>query len=158
MKQILENGKKNMNGTDLTEDGMNGFPSKDISKEFDKDKYRLLVVANKFLTGFDQPKLTVMYVDKKLEGVESKLKDEDKADFKIKAKQFVKIYGQMASIMTFEKPEWEKLFWFLKFLIPKLIVSKKEHTRTELKLYKKIAEDEAFKHAMQNTVKRILSL
>jgi hypothetical protein len=43
-----------------------------------------------------------------------------KVDFKVKAKQFVKIYGQMASIMPFEVVDWEKLFWFLKFLIPKL--------------------------------------
>jgi type I restriction enzyme R subunit len=50
------------------------------------------------------------------------LEDADKADFKIKAKQFVKIYGQMASIMPYEVLVWEKLFWFLKFLIPKLIV------------------------------------
>ena len=48
--------------------------------------------------------------------------DDEKADFKIKAKQFVKIYGQMASIMPFEILNWEKLFWFLKFLIPKLII------------------------------------
>jgi type I restriction enzyme R subunit len=41
-------------------------------------------------------------------------------NFKIKAKQFVKIYGQMASIMPYEVVKWEKLFWFLKFLIPKL--------------------------------------
>ena len=33
---------------------------------------------------------------------------------------YVKIYGQMAAIMPFEVVEWEKLFWFLKFLIPKL--------------------------------------
>ena len=51
------------------------------------------------------------------------LDDIVKADFKIKAKQFVKIYGQMASIMPFEIVIWEKLFWFLKFLIPKLIVT-----------------------------------
>jgi type I restriction enzyme R subunit len=50
------------------------------------------------------------------------LEDEEKADFKIKTKQFVKIYGQMASIMPYEVVVWEKLFWFLKFLIPKLIV------------------------------------
>lgn len=50
------------------------------------------------------------------------LNDEAKADYKIKAKQFVKIYGQMASIMEFEVANWEKLFWFLKFLIPKMIV------------------------------------
>jgi len=48
------------------------------------------------------------------------LAEKDKIDFKIKARQFVKIYGQMASIMPFEVVEWEKLFWFLKFLVPKL--------------------------------------
>lgn len=190
------------------------------------DEYRLLVVANKYLTGFDQPKLSTMYVDKKLQGVlavqalsrlnraanklgkktedlfvldffnttedikqafdpfytsttlskatdvnilndlkndldqvgvyewaevedfvekyfanvdaqqlspiidiaaqrfntELALEEEQKADFKIKAKQFVKIYGQMASILPFEMVKWEKLFWFLKFLIPKLLI------------------------------------
>ena len=50
------------------------------------------------------------------------LEDKAKADYKIKAKHFVKIYGQMASIMPYEVPSWEKLFWFLKFLIPKLII------------------------------------
>jgi len=50
------------------------------------------------------------------------LENDDKADFKIKAKQFVKIYGQMAAIMPYEMVVWEKLFWFLKFLIPKLKV------------------------------------
>src|SRR5690606_34082492 len=54
---------------------------------------------------------------------ELELEDSQKADFKIKAKQFVKIYGQMASILQFEMLSWEKLYWFLKFLIPKLIVA-----------------------------------
>jgi len=54
------------------------------------------------------------------------LEDDEKIDFKIKAKQFVKIYGQMASIIPFEIIDWEKLFWFLKFLIPKLIVKSRE--------------------------------
>jgi type I restriction enzyme R subunit len=48
------------------------------------------------------------------------LPDTEKIDFKIKAKQFVKIYGQMASIIPFEILAWEKLFWFLKLLVPKL--------------------------------------
>src|SRR5690606_12483146 len=48
------------------------------------------------------------------------LEDKLKADYKIKAKQFVKIYGQVASILPYEMMTWEKLFWFLKFLIPKL--------------------------------------
>jgi type I restriction enzyme R subunit len=57
---------------------------------------------------------------------ELELEDEEKADYKIKAKQFVKIYGQMASIMPYEIVNWEKLFWFLKFLIPKLIIQDKD--------------------------------
>lgn len=237
---IAFSGSKKMNGIEYTEDVINNFPanldtqkpadpgyiSDKIARYFNMDEYRILVVANKYLTGFDQPKLTAMYVDKKLQGVlavqalsrlnrsadklgkktedlfvldfynstddikrafdpyytstslnkatdvnvlhELKgnldaigvyewsevesfvekyfnsvdaqelspiidvaadrfnnnlgLDDKEKADFKIKAKQFVKIYGQMASIMPYEVIAWEKLFWFLKFLIPKLII------------------------------------
>lgn len=223
---IAFSGKKTVDGIEYTEDSINGFPGNDIKEEFDKDEYRVLVVANKFLTGFDQPKLTAMYVDKKLQDVLAvqalsrlnraanklgkktedlfvldffnstddikksfdpfytsttlsratdvnvlhdlkshlddvgvyewaeveefveqyfanvdaqklsaitavaatrfnsglELEDNEKADFKIKAKQFVKIYGQMAAILPYEVLAWEKLFWFLKFLIPLLVV------------------------------------
>jgi type I restriction enzyme R subunit len=223
---IAFSGEKTVDGIKYTEGELNGFSEKDTKDQFDTDEYRLLIVANKYLTGFDQPKLCTMYVDKKLQGVlavqalsrlnraadklgkktedlfvldffnqvddikasfddfytstslsgatdinvlhelkgtlddsgiyewvevesfvekffagvdaqllspiidvaadrfnqELQLEDADKADFKIKAKQFVKIYGQMASIMPYEVLVWEKLFWFLKFLIPKLIV------------------------------------
>ncbi|MFA0963563.1 type I restriction endonuclease subunit R [Roseivirga sp. BDSF3-8] len=229
---IAFSGKKTVDGIEYTEDSINGFPGKDIKEEFDTDKYRLLVVANKFLTGFDQKKLCTMYVDKRLQGVlavqalsrlnraanhlnkrtedlfvldffntteeiqtafdpfytatsltqatdvnvlhelkdyldepgvyewqeveqfnemyfsgvegeelspiisraadrfnmELDLADNEKADFKIKAKQFVKVYGQMASILSFEVLVWEKLFWFLKFLIPHLHVKNKAAT------------------------------
>ena len=57
---------------------------------------------------------------------ELELTDEEKADFKIKAKQFVKIYAQIACIIPFENIEWEKLYWFLKFLIPKLKIKDKD--------------------------------
>ncbi|MCK6610957.1 MAG: type I restriction endonuclease subunit R [Bacteroidia bacterium] len=227
---IAFSGKKTVDGAEYTEADLNGFAEKDTRDYFESDDYRMLIVANKFLTGFDQPKLCTMYVDKKLQGVlavqalsrlnraadklgkktedlfvldffnevedikaafdpfytsttlsgatdvnvlhelkgtlddvgvyeweevedfvtkyfngldaqklspiidkaayrfnsELDLKDELKADYKIKAKQFVKIYGQMASIMPYEVLDWEKLFWFLKFLIPKLIVKTKE--------------------------------
>ena len=237
---IAFSGIKKIKGIEYTEDSINDFPDKldtakptdagyisdKIARYFDMDEYRILVVANKYLTGYDQPKLTAMYVDKKLQGViavqalsrlnrsSDKLgkKTEDlfildfyntvedikksfdpfytatslsqatdinvlhelksnlddvgvyewlevddfvtkyfkgfdaqelspiidiaaerfnltlgldikaKADYKIKAKHFVKIYGQMASIMPYEVMAWEKLFWFLKFLIPKLII------------------------------------
>lgn len=223
---IAFSGKKTVDGIEYTEAGLNGFAETETKDKFDTDEFRLLVVANKYLTGFDQPKLSAVYVDKKLQGVlavqalsrlnraanalgkktedlfildffntvddikaafdpfytatslssatdvnvlhelkaqlddvgvyewseveefttkyfrgadaqllspiidaaaerfnsELGLEDNDKADFKIKAKQFVKIYGQMAAILPFEVVNWEKLFWFLKFLIPKLVV------------------------------------
>ncbi|MFM8342714.1 MAG: UvrB domain 3-containing protein, partial [Methylomonas sp.] len=236
---IAFSGTKEVDGIEYSEAQINGFAEKGTAEMFDKnfigeakpngvneDLYRLLIVANKYLTGFDQPKLCAMYVDKKLQfvlavqalsrlnraapkwgkktedlfildffnsvddikaafdpfytatrlseatdvNVLHELKDAldevavyewfeveqfvelyfshadaqqlsplidtaadrfnhdlaldelAKADFKIKAKQFVKIYGQMAAIMPFEILAWEKLFWFLKFLIPKLIV------------------------------------
>ena len=52
-----------------TEAGLNGFSSANIPKEFEKNENRFLIVANKFQTGFDQPLLHTMYVDKKLGGV-----------------------------------------------------------------------------------------
>ncbi len=227
---IAFSGEKTLDGIAFTEAGMNGFGEGDTRTKFDQDQYRLLVVANKYLTGFDQAKLCTMYVDKKLQGVltvqalsrlnrsandlakktedlfildffnqieeiqeafnpfytatslseatdvnvlhelkavlsetgvyewaeveefnqkyfaneesealsplldragqrfnhELELDEDSKADFKIKAKQFVKIYGQMAAIMDFEILAWEQLFWFLKFLIPKLVIQRKE--------------------------------
>jgi type I restriction enzyme, R subunit len=223
---IAFSGKKTIDGIEYSEDSLNGFPEKDTRDKFNEDEFKILVVANKYLTGFDQPKLTAMYVDKKLQGVlavqalsrlnraadklgkktedlfvldffnsvedikdsfdpfytatslnsatdvnvlheikgvlddvgvyewyevedfvakyfnkvdaqelspiidiaadrfnsQLALEDSEKADFKIKAKQFVKIYGQMASILPYEVVQWEKLFWFLKFLIPKMII------------------------------------
>ena len=221
---IAFSGEKEVDGITYTEAEMNGFPETDTRDKFDTDEYRILVVANKYLTGFDQPKLAAMYVDKKLQDVlavqalsrlnrsapklgkrtedlfvldffntaeeikasfdpfftvttlssatdvnvlhelkgvldqvgvyewdevedfvsrffmnedaqalspiidkaadrfdkQLELDEKDKIDYKIKARQFVKIYGQMASIMPFEVIDWEKLFWFLKFLVPKL--------------------------------------
>lgn len=223
---IAFSGKKVVDGNEYTEAQMNGFSENETREKFDEDEYRILVVANKYLTGFDQPKLSTMYIDKKLQGVlavqalsrlnrsaaklgkktedlfvldffnstdeikksfdpfytstslsgatdvnvlheikdalddtgvyeqsevnefneryfsgddaqflspiidfaaerfnvELEMDDKQKADIKIKAKQFVKIYGQVAAILPFNIVEWEKLFWFLKFLIPKLNV------------------------------------
>ena len=52
-----------------TEANLNGFSGSTIPKEFEKNEYRFLIVANKYQTGFDQPLLHTMYVDKKLGGV-----------------------------------------------------------------------------------------
>jgi len=66
---IAFSGEKEVDGIKYTEAETNGFPEDKTRTEFDKDEYRLLVVANKYLTGFDQPKLCAMYVDKKLQSV-----------------------------------------------------------------------------------------
>jgi type I restriction enzyme R subunit len=235
---VAFSGKKEIGGIEYTEEEINQLPAKldtakstdaeyisdKIARYFDMPEYRILIVANKYLTGFDQPKLTAMYVDKKLQGVlavqalsrlnrsankldkrtedifvldffnsvediksafddfytsttlteatdinvlhdikdlldesgvylwqeaeaftaayfdnaegkelegllaapinrfniELELTDKDKAEFKIQAKQFVKIYAQVASLMSFEVRDWEVLYWFLKYLIPLL--------------------------------------
>lgn len=52
-----------------TETGLNGFSDDKTAAEFDTDAYRILIVADKYQTGFDQPKLCAMYVDKNLRGI-----------------------------------------------------------------------------------------
>ena len=56
-------------GIDYTESNMNGFSETKTPEIFKQEPYRILIVANKFQTGFDQPLLHTMYVDKKLGGV-----------------------------------------------------------------------------------------
>ncbi len=56
-------------GIAYTESGMNGFAESQTADAFKRPAYRFLIVANKFQTGFDQPLLHTMYVDKKLGGV-----------------------------------------------------------------------------------------
>ena len=58
-------------GEKFTETGMNpGLKGRDMREAFDGSEYHVMIVANKFQTGFDQPKLCAMYVDKKLGGLE----------------------------------------------------------------------------------------
>lgn len=62
-------GEVDVDGTTFSEAGLNGFSDDLTAEEFDTDAYRLLIVADKYQTGFDQPKLCAMYVDKTLRGV-----------------------------------------------------------------------------------------
>jgi type I restriction enzyme R subunit len=66
---IAFSGKVTVENREYEEEKMNGFPLAALRNEFDKDEYQVLLVANKYQTGFDQPKLCAMYVDKKLKGV-----------------------------------------------------------------------------------------
>lgn len=225
---IAFSGTKVIGGKEYTEASLNGFPDTKTAENFDSDEYRILVVANKYLTGFDQPKLCAMYIDKPLDGVlavqalsrlnraapdlgklsedlfildfyntkegikdafdpfytattlseatdvnilhqlkntllafgvfdmdevnafmdlyihgeeadkwapildtsaerfnaEIEWEENGKADFKMKCKQFVRVYSRVAAIMEFEMLDWEKLFWFLRYLIPSLHIDK----------------------------------
>ena len=62
-------GGVDWNDTKLTERMINGISEECLRDEFDKDEFQILLVANKYQTGFDQPKLCAMYVDKKLHGI-----------------------------------------------------------------------------------------
>lgn len=66
---VAFSGKVSLDGKEYTEPGMNGFSEKNLPAEFDKDDYQVLLVADKYQTGFDQKKLCAMYILKKLHGV-----------------------------------------------------------------------------------------
>jgi len=58
-------------GVDYKESDMNGFKESELPERFATDEYQVLLVAEKYQTGFDQPLLHTMYVDKKLSGVKA---------------------------------------------------------------------------------------
>ena len=68
---VAFSGKVTLEGddTEYTEPGLNGFREDQTPIKFDSDDYNVLIVANKYQTGFDQKKLCAMYVLKKLKGV-----------------------------------------------------------------------------------------
>ena len=66
---VAFSGKVSVDDEEYTEFSINGFSEEKLPGEFDKDNYQVLLVANKYQAGFDQPKLCAMYVLKKLKGV-----------------------------------------------------------------------------------------
>ncbi len=68
---IAFSGDKEYGGKTLNEATINGFPSNQIEKEFKKEPYRFLIVADKFQTGYDEPLLHTMYVDKILTDIKA---------------------------------------------------------------------------------------
>jgi len=224
---VAFSGKKSYKGVEYDEVNMNNFESykNDIPKNFKKKEYRFLIVANKYQTGFDQPLLHTMYVDKKLRDVQAvqtlsrlnraykpfkkdtfvldfynsaeeikeafdpyftstilseetnpnKLNDlidalekfevynedvvkdffekysnnadrnildpiidsaahifkfdleiDKQVDFKIKVKSFLRTYSYLAKLLDFNNLYWEQLWWYLKYLIPKLIIDEND--------------------------------
>ncbi len=75
-KSLLEpivafSGDHEYGGTKVTEASLNGFPSGKIAEKIKEDPYRFLVCADKFQTGYDEPLLHTMYVDKTLSGIKA---------------------------------------------------------------------------------------
>ena len=68
---VAFSGDLKIDGNEWTEATANGFAETELPKKFDTNEYQLLVVAEKYQTGFDQPKLVAMYVDKKLAGLQA---------------------------------------------------------------------------------------
>lgn len=220
---VAFSGTKEFKGVEYSEVRMNNFKSykNDVPKNFKKSECRFLIVANKYQTGYDQPLLHTMYVDKKLAGVQAvqalsrlnraykphkketfvldfyndaeeikeafdpyytstilseetnpnKLNDlvdsleafevyneyqvsdffekyvngevrtkldpiidnsadvfkndldkDKQIDFKVKAKSFLRTYSYLGKILDFNNQEWEMLWWYLKYLVPKLFI------------------------------------
>ncbi len=68
---VAFSGEHEFGGTNVTETSMNGFPSGQIEEKIVEDPYRILVCADKFQTGYDEPLLHTMYVDKTLSGIKA---------------------------------------------------------------------------------------
>jgi type I restriction enzyme, R subunit len=68
---VAFSGEHEYGGQKVTEASLNGFPSNQIPDRFEDDPYRFLIVADKFQTGYDEPLLHTMYVDKQLSGIKA---------------------------------------------------------------------------------------
>ena len=68
---VAFSGDHEFGGAKLNEATLNGFPSRGIAEKFRRDPYRFLVCADKFQTGYDEPLLHTMYVDKTLSGIQA---------------------------------------------------------------------------------------
>jgi type I restriction enzyme R subunit len=68
---VAFSGDHTYQGQEVNEAKLNGFPSSEIADKVEEDPYRILVCADKFQTGYDQPLLHTMYVDKVLSGIKA---------------------------------------------------------------------------------------
>lgn len=68
---VAFSGEHEYDGASVTESSLNGFPSSQIASKIQQDPYRILVCAEKFQTGYDEPLMHTMYVDKDLSGIKA---------------------------------------------------------------------------------------
>jgi type I restriction enzyme R subunit len=68
---VAFSGEHEFGGVKASESSLNGFPGGDIADKIQEDPYRFLICADKFQTGYDEPLLHTMYVDKPLSGIKA---------------------------------------------------------------------------------------
>jgi len=68
---VAFSGEPEYNGVKVSEASLNGFASREIAEKIQYDPYRFLICADKFQTGYDEPLLHTMYVDKALSGIKA---------------------------------------------------------------------------------------
>ena len=68
---VAFSGEHEFGGAKVSETSLNGFPSREIAERIQSDPYRFLICADKFQTGYDEPLLHTMYVDKPLSGIKA---------------------------------------------------------------------------------------
>jgi type I restriction enzyme R subunit len=68
---VAFSGEHEYGGAKVSESSLNGFPSSEIAEKIKNDPYRFLICADKFQTGYDEPLLHTMYVDKALSGIKA---------------------------------------------------------------------------------------
>jgi type I restriction enzyme R subunit len=68
---VAFSGEHEFGGSKVSEASLNGFPSSEIAAKIQADPYRFLICADKFQTGYDEPLLHTMYVDKPLSGIKA---------------------------------------------------------------------------------------
>jgi type I restriction enzyme R subunit len=68
---VAFSGEHEYAGTKVSEFSLNGFPSSEIAAKIQDEPYRFLICADKFQTGYDEPLLHTMYVDKALSGIKA---------------------------------------------------------------------------------------
>ena len=67
---VAFSGSRKLDDQEVSEALLNGFPESSTAERFQQDPYRILICADKFQTGYDEPLLHTMYVDKHLSGIQ----------------------------------------------------------------------------------------
>ena len=85
------------------------------------NEYQLTDFFTKYVNGEERTKLDPI-IDTSVNIFKNDLDKGRQIDFKLKSKSFLRVYSYLGKILEFNYPEWEQLWWYLKFLVPKLFI------------------------------------